>query len=45
MGLVHRGPDRMGEVITFNTVDDAKTVAARIVDPVFYDKEGAKQNV
>ena len=45
MGLVHRGPDRMGEVITFNTVQDGKTVVARIVDPVFYDKEGAKQNV
>lgn len=45
MGLVHRGPDRMGEVITFNTVEESKTVAARIVDPVFYDKEGAKQNV
>ncbi|WP_019956828.1 sarcosine oxidase subunit alpha family protein [Yoonia vestfoldensis] len=45
MGLVHRGPDRMGEVITFNTVEEGKTVAVRIVDPVFYDKEGAKQNV
>ncbi|WP_322892691.1 MULTISPECIES: sarcosine oxidase subunit alpha family protein [unclassified Yoonia] len=45
MGLVHRGPDRMGEVISFNTVEEGKTVAARIVDPVFYDKEGAKQNV
>jgi sarcosine oxidase subunit alpha len=45
MGLVHRGPDRMGEVITFNTVEVGKTVLARIVDPVFYDKEGAKQHV
>ena len=44
MGLVLRGPDRMGEVIEFNKIDGT-TVAARIVDPVFYDKEGAKQNV
>ncbi len=44
MGLVHKGPDRMGEVIEFNTVDGT-TVAAKIVDPVFYDKEGEKQNV
>ncbi len=44
MGLVHKGPDRMGEVIEFNKVDGT-TVAAKIVDPVFYDKEGEKQNV
>ena len=44
MGLVLHGPDRMGEVIDFNTVDGG-TVAAKIVDPVFYDKEGEKQNV
>ena len=44
MGLVHKGPDRMGEVIEFNTVEGG-TVAAKIVDPVFYDKEGEKQNV
>ncbi|MFQ1700586.1 sarcosine oxidase subunit alpha family protein [Loktanella agnita] len=44
MGLVHKGPDRMGEVISFNKTDGT-TVEARIVDPVFYDKEGAKQNV
>jgi sarcosine oxidase subunit alpha len=45
MGLVHHGPDRMGEVIQFTALDPSKTIAARIVDPVFYDKEGAKQNV
>uniref|UniRef100_UPI0035672867 glycine cleavage T C-terminal barrel domain-containing protein n=1 Tax=Shimia sp. TaxID=1954381 RepID=UPI0035672867 len=44
MGLVHNGPDRMGEVIEFNKVDGS-TVKAEIVDPVFYDKEGEKQNV
>ena len=44
MGLVHNGPDRMGEVIAFNTVDGG-TVPAKIVDPVFYDKDGEKQNV
>jgi len=44
MGLVLKGPDRMGEVLEFNNVDGT-TVAAKIVDPVFYDKEGEKQNV
>ncbi|MFZ5750933.1 MAG: sarcosine oxidase subunit alpha family protein [Pseudomonadota bacterium] len=44
MGLVHRGPERMGEVIEF-AAGGGRTVAARIVDPVFYDKEGARQNV
>ncbi|WP_127111654.1 sarcosine oxidase subunit alpha family protein [Shimia sediminis] len=44
MGLVHNGPDRMGEVIEFNKVDGT-TVKAEICDPVFYDKDGEKQNV
>jgi sarcosine oxidase subunit alpha len=44
MGLVHNGPDRMGDVISFNKVDGG-TVDTKIVDPVFYDKEGEKQNV
>ncbi|WP_299879312.1 sarcosine oxidase subunit alpha family protein [uncultured Sulfitobacter sp.] len=44
MGLVLHGPDRMGEVIDFPGTD-GKTYQARIVDPVFYDKEGEKQNV
>jgi len=44
MGLVHRGPSRMGEEIEFQGKGDA-TVKARIVDPVFYDKDGEKQNV
>jgi len=44
MGLVHNGPARMGEVLEFPGTD-GKTYSARIVDPVFYDKEGEKQNV
>ena len=51
MGLVLHGPERMGEVIEFNTTKPAakgearKTVKARIVSPVIYDPEGEKQNV
>ncbi|MEM6890521.1 MAG: sarcosine oxidase subunit alpha family protein [Pseudomonadota bacterium] len=44
MGLVVRGPDRMGEVLAFPGTNGA-TYKARIVDPVFYDPEGEKQNV
>lgn len=44
MGLVEHGPDRMGEVIDFGLVDKS-VMQARIVDPVFYDKDGEKQNV
>jgi sarcosine oxidase subunit alpha len=44
MGLVHRGPDRMGEVLDFPTTG-GRAVKARIVSQVFYDPEGAKQNV
>jgi sarcosine oxidase subunit alpha len=44
MGLVLNGPDRMGEVLDFPGTD-GKTYQAKIVDPIFYDKEGAKQNV
>ncbi len=44
MGLVHNGPDRMGEVLAIQKVDGSE-VQARIVDPVFYDKDGEKQNV
>ena len=46
MGLVLHGPKRMGEVIDFPTIDGTGTVIkARIVDQVFYDKAGEKQNV
>ena len=44
MGLVLHGPDRMDEVLEFPGTD-GKTYQARIVDPVFYDKDGEKQNV
>ena len=44
MGLVLNGPKRMGEMIEFNKIDGT-TVRTKIVDPVFYDKEGEKQNV
>ena len=43
MGLVRHGPDRMGEELEFPIPGD--TYRARIVDPVFFDKEGAKANV
>ena len=44
MGLVKHGPKRMGEVIEFPGTDGT-IYKAKIVDPVFYDKEGEKQNV
>jgi sarcosine oxidase subunit alpha len=44
MGLIARGPDRMGQTVRFAKVDGG-TVEARIVSPVFYDKDGEKQNV
>jgi len=44
MGLVLNGPDRMGEVLEFPKVDGA-VMRAKIVEPVFYDKDGEKQNV
>ncbi|MGB0498758.1 MAG: glycine cleavage T C-terminal barrel domain-containing protein, partial [Rubricella sp.] len=50
MGLVLNGPDRMDEVIEFNTVKKDpegkfRTVRARIVHPVFYDPDGERQDV
>ncbi|MDB2507123.1 sarcosine oxidase subunit alpha family protein, partial [Planktomarina temperata] len=44
MGLVHKGPERMGEVISFTKIG-ASPVQAKIVSPVFYDPEGEKANV
>ena len=44
MGLVYRGPERMGEIIEFPKVDGT-SVKAKIVDQVFYDKAGEKQDV
>ncbi len=44
MGLVARGAERMGEVLSFPRAG-GNAVEARIVSPVFYDPEGEKQNV
>ncbi|MCC5975321.1 MAG: sarcosine oxidase subunit alpha family protein, partial [Rubellimicrobium sp.] len=44
MGLIVRGPERMGEVVRFPRLDGGE-VHARIVDPVFYDKAGERQDV
>jgi len=44
MGLVEGGPDRMGEVLDFEATD-GRIIKAKIVDPVFLDKEGERQNV
>ena len=44
MGLVLHGPDRMGEILEFPTTV-GQAMKAKIVDPVFYDKDGEKQNV
>ena len=44
MGLVLDGPDRMGEVIEFTAGGD-DTIKAKIVNAVFFDPDGEKQNV
>ncbi len=44
MGLIKHGPDRMGEVLEFPKTDGT-VIKAKIVNPVFYDSEGEKQNV
>ncbi|MBU3261220.1 sarcosine oxidase subunit alpha family protein [Roseovarius sp. PS-C2] len=44
MGLVLNGPDRMGDVLDFPKVDGT-VIKAKIVEPIFYDKDGEKQNV
>ncbi|MEM9270139.1 MAG: aminomethyltransferase family protein, partial [Pseudomonadota bacterium] len=44
MALVERGSRRMGETLAFNTAKDV-WVRAQIVDPVFFDKTGARQDV
>lgn len=44
MGLVKGGLSRLGEVIEMTRLDGS-TMQVKIVDPVFYDKEGEKQNV
>ena len=44
MGLVKHGPDRMGEVLDFPKTDGT-VISAKIVNPIFFDPEGEKQNV
>ena len=44
LGLVKNGPDRMGEIVEFGKIDGS-LIKVKITDPVFYDKEGEKQNV
>ncbi len=44
MGLIEGGKGRMGESLSFKCLD-GREIKATIVDPVFYDKEGEKQNV
>ena len=43
MALIEGGMDRVGEIIDFSVADE-KVISARVVDPVFYDPEGEKQN-
>jgi sarcosine oxidase, subunit alpha len=42
MALIENGSKRMGETLSFPLAD--KLVRAKVVSPVFYDKEGARQN-
>ena len=44
LGLIARGPERMGEVLAFSN-RAGEPVAARIVEPVFYDPKGERQDV
>ncbi len=44
MGLIKQGPDRMGEVVEFPNLEKNESYQARIVDPVFVDPHGEKQN-
>ena len=44
MALVKRGPERMGEIVEVSTMS-GQPMAARICDPVFYDKAGERQDV
>jgi len=44
MALIEGGSMRMGETLSFPLVG-GKVIKARVVDPVFLDKEGARQTV
>ena len=41
MALIESGRERMGEVLKF-PLEDGSVIRAEVVDPVFYDKEGAR---
>ncbi|MBC9247358.1 sarcosine oxidase subunit alpha family protein [Paracoccus sp. 11-3] len=43
MALVRHGPDRMGQELEF-PMPSGEVLKGRIVDPVFYDKEGSRLN-
>jgi sarcosine oxidase subunit alpha len=43
MALIENGRNRMGDMLSFPLA--GKVVRAKIVDPVFYDREGSRQNV
>ena len=44
LALIEGGAGRMGETLSF-PLEGGKVMKARIVDPVFYDAQGARQNV
>ena len=44
MALIKGGSKRMGEVLSF-PVEGGKVIQAKVVDPVFLDKDGERQNV
>ncbi len=41
LGLVERGPERLGEVIEF-AGDGGRSIAVKLVDPCFYDPKGER---
>ncbi|MEO0819867.1 MAG: glycine cleavage T C-terminal barrel domain-containing protein, partial [Pseudomonadota bacterium] len=43
MALIDDGASRMGEVLSF-PLEGGKVMRAEVCDPVFYDREGEKQN-
>ena len=44
MAIIKGGANRMGEVLNF-PIGGGKVVQAKVVNPVFLDPEGARQNV
>ncbi len=44
MGLVKHGPDRLGDVLQVANIK-AESRKARVVNPIFFDRENTKQNV